>query len=73
LITQRTLAVLGDSKSGGNAAEAALPSDDPRALSKIVSAFGAAGMTSGGGIHVHVKGMISPDNLTKVVRQINQG
>lgn len=70
LITGPTLAMIGDDKSGGRATEAVLPLDDEDAMSKMRDSLG----TGGGGtpIHVHVKGMISPDNLGKVVRQINR-
>jgi hypothetical protein len=61
--------MIGDSKSGGSQREAAIPLDDPQAVKAIVDALGGGG---GNQIHVHVKGMISPDNLSKVVTQINR-
>lgn len=73
LISAPTLALVGDSTSGGAANEAVLPLDDTRAMTKIVESLTKAGLTGGGHTtHVHVKGMISPDNLNKVVRTINQ-
>jgi hypothetical protein len=65
LITAPTLAMIGEQ----NRAEAVLPLEDPRAMTAIGEALGGAG---GGNIHVHVAGLISPDNLTKVVDKINK-
>lgn len=66
LVSQPTLAIVGDSKSGGAATEAIMPLDDPRAMAKMGGSMG------GGDIHVHVKGLISPDNLNKVIKNISK-
>jgi len=65
LITAPTLAMIGEQ----NRKEAVLPLEDPQAMGAIGEALGGAG---GGGIHIHVKGMISPDNLHQVIQQINK-
>jgi len=65
LITAPTLAMMGESFRK----EAVLPLEDPQAMQEVGKAIGGAG---GSQIHVHVEGMISPDNLTKVVDQINR-
>jgi len=64
LITAPTLAMIGEQ----NRKEAVLPLEDPRAMKTIGEALGGGG----GNIHVHVAGLISPDNLTKVVEKINK-
>jgi len=70
LISAPTLALIGE-KPGST--EAVLPLDNPEALARIGAAMAAAG---GGGthhhMHVNVNGMISPDNLHKVIEQINK-
>lgn len=76
LVSSPTLAIVGDAMTGstsaasGGAREAIIPLDDRKATSAIANAIAQHG---GGGpvIHVHVKGMISPDNLGKVVKKIN--
>lgn len=65
LVSQPTLAIIGDSKSGGKATEAVIPLDDPKAMERMGGLGGTA-------IHVHVKGLISPDNLHKVIKDINR-
>lgn len=70
LVSGPTLAMIGDStKNNGKQEEAALPLDDPQAVKKIVEALGGGG---GPTIHLHVKGMVSPDNLKKVIKDINR-
>ncbi|HWR36367.1 MAG TPA: phage tail tape measure protein [Clostridia bacterium] len=69
LVSRRTLAVLGDSVGGGNATEAAIPLDDPRAVAKIVQALGGGGGTTN---HYHIAGVISDDNLHKVIKKIDR-
>lgn len=68
LISSPTLAMVGE-KPGST--EAVLPLDNPDALAKIGKAMAEAG---GGGthIHAHIQGMISPDNLIKVMGQMNE-
>jgi hypothetical protein len=74
LISAPTLAMIAENPG---TTEAILPLDDDKAMARIgatvarhVAAAGGGG--GGGDIHVHVAGMISPDNLTKVVAQINR-
>lgn len=69
LISEKTLAVIGDSITGGSAREAVIPLDDPKAASAISDALGG----SQGDVHVHVKGVISADNLNKVVKKMARG
>jgi uncharacterized protein (UPF0335 family) len=71
LVSSPTLAVVGERP---NEEEAILPLDHPDSMRKIGQAIARAGGTSrsGGGIHVHVAGMISDDNLTKVIAKINK-
>lgn len=70
LLTRQTMAVLGDAKGGGDAREAVLPLDNPDAIAQIVAALG--GGRSNGHTFI-IEGVISPDNLTKTVRQIDRG
>jgi hypothetical protein len=73
LISAPTLAMIGDSSAGGSAREAVLPLDDSRAMDAIAGEIASRmGGGMGGGIHVHVKGMISSDNLRQVVRKISR-
>ena len=68
LVSAPTLAVIGETGQR----EAVLPLENAEAMARIGKAIAASG---GGSVHhhlnVHVKGMVSPDNLTKVVGQIN--
>jgi hypothetical protein len=69
LIQAPTRALLGE-----NGTEAVLPLTDAEAMERIGQSIGAVVSRAGGGghtINVNVGGMISPDNLTKVVAQIN--
>lgn len=75
LISKQTIVAIGDSESGGDQQEAAIPLDDPRSLAAIVTAFQKAGMTSGGGgtvISFPHGTLVSPDNLKTVVKKINK-
>jgi hypothetical protein len=69
LVSGPTLAMVGEEQGKR---EAVLPLDHPDAMAKIGEAIAAAG---GGGTqhhtHVNINGMISPDNLHKVIEQIN--
>jgi hypothetical protein len=62
LINAATIALVGE-----RGREAVLPLDDPRAMSAIREGVGG-GTTH----HWHIEGMISPDNLSKVVKQIDK-
>lgn len=59
-----------------NGPEAAIPLNDPRAMEHIGNALAGALARQGGGggttHHWHIEGMISPDNLNKVIGQINK-
>lgn len=75
LFTQRTLAVIGDSSSGGNQREAVLPlGQDDNALNEIAdriwSRNGAAQAVHNW--NVHVEGVISADNLHKVFKKASR-
>ena len=121
LVSKQTLAVVGDSPSGGDATEAILPLSDPEAMNRFANSLMSTGTlreasagrssaaaasasapparfeaaisrlsehvanmgqqleasggtdgTGGSHIHVNVKGMVSPDNLNKVIQQINR-
>ena len=67
LIDGPTLAMMGE--AGGGKREAAIPLDDPAAVSAIVKALGGGG---GPTQHYHIKGLISPDNMRKVIKQQNE-
>jgi hypothetical protein len=66
LITAPTLAVMGEQ----NRAEAVLPLEDPRAMASIGKSISDNG--GGGGVTVHVHGLVSPDNLKKVMKQMSK-
>lgn len=72
LITQPTMAILGDRPNSKG--EVAFDLDDKRSIDAIREALGGGG---DGGIHVHVKGLISGDNLgtviTKISRRVKKG
>lgn len=68
LITQPTLGILAERP--GSKGEVAFDLDDERAKSNIRDAMGGGGTV----VHVHVHGgMITGDNLKKVVNEINKG
>jgi hypothetical protein len=71
LVSSPTLAVFGESGR-----EAALPLDNPDAMAtigKAVSdAIAANGGGGGGGLTVHVQGMISDDNLARVMKKMSK-
>ena len=64
LISAPTLAIMGED----NKKEAVLPLEDPRAMEQIREGIGSGGTTH----HWHIGGMISSDNLVKVVSKINK-
>lgn len=76
LVSAPTLAVIGDAmgplSGNGGQREAVMPLDNPEALQQIGSALRP--YVGGGGTqnHFHIDGLISPDNLTKVVKRINR-
>jgi hypothetical protein len=69
LISAPTLSMIGE----GHKSEAVLPLDDPKAMARIGKAIADA--SGGGGVthNWHIEGLISPDNLQKVARQISEG
>ncbi len=77
LVTQRTMALIGDSPSGGNANEAVMPLDSPEAMAKIAGALGPhlAGMMGGaGGSHTFngaFFGQLRHSDLKRLTKQIN--
>jgi hypothetical protein len=73
LISAPTLAMIGDSPSGGAANEGVLPLDNPEAMAKIAGTI-AAMMPGGGGTHfnMHVKGMISDADTKKLTKKISK-
>ena len=75
LVTAPTMALIGDSPSGGPASEAVLPLDHPDSMAKIAAAL-APHLAGGGGgghtFHVHVKGLVSDDTLGKVMKKISK-
>jgi hypothetical protein len=81
LVSAPTMAMIGDTAMGGDANEAVLPLDHPDSMAKIAGAIAPhlAGMMGDGGTHFHVnvKGMISDDNLgkvmTKISKKVNKG
>lgn len=71
LVSAPTLAMIGE----GGGREAAIPLDNPDAMDAIGKAVSDAMAAHGGGgthFHINVKGMISPDNLSKVCSQISK-
>jgi hypothetical protein len=73
LISAPTLAVLGDSPSGGAANEAVMPLDSPEAMAKIAAALGPH-LGGGGNTHfnMHVKGMISDSDTRRLTKKISK-
>jgi hypothetical protein len=71
LVTGPTLVMAGDARSGGasNNTEAIIPLHNREAMDEIASAI--ADRIGGNGMTVNVGGMISSDNLNKVVRQMS--
>ena len=68
LVTKPTLALMAEKP--GTKGELAIPLDDPQAKQHIRDAVG--GGHGDGNIIVNVQGMISGDNLGKVIQKINQ-
>jgi hypothetical protein len=66
LISKPTLALAGEAGP-----EAVLPLNDPKALRQIGQAIAAASGGGGTHLHVNVEGLISPDNLGKVMEQMS--
>jgi hypothetical protein len=69
LISAPTLAVIGENPGES---EAVLPLDNAKTMAKVGQSIARSG---GGGdthFHVNVKGLVSPNELGKVMKQINQ-
>lgn len=75
VVTQRMVAVVGDSRSGGNAREGILPLDNPVAMDAIAGAI-AGRMHGGSGdthnYHIDVRNLINGNDLTKLVKDISR-
>ena len=73
LVTMPTMLMAGDARSGGASkdTEAIIPLHNREAMEQIAAAISAR-MGNHGGVTMHVGGVISADNLTKVVQKINQ-
>jgi hypothetical protein len=71
LVTGPTLAMIGE-KPGTQ--EAVIPLNDDVAMDRIGKSIGEKSPAGGSGhtFHVHVAGMVSPDNLTKVMSQMSK-
>lgn len=70
LVTGPTLAVLGETAS--NSREAAIPLDNPEAVSAIVKALGG-GKDGSQVVHQwNVRGLVSPDTLSKVMKDMTR-
>jgi hypothetical protein len=75
LITAPTLAMIGDSPSGGAANEAVLPLDNPEVMQRLAAHFAAAMGGGGGGsthFNMHVKGMISDSDTRRLTKKISK-
>jgi hypothetical protein len=68
LISAPTLAVIGENPGES---EAVLPLDNPKTMAKVGQSISNAGGGGGHTFNVHVKGLVSPDTLTKVMSQIS--
>jgi len=68
LVSTPTLAIVGDSRTGGRAREGVLPLDDPEAMGAIVEALGGGR----GSTNFYVQGLVSADELRKLVRKIDR-
>jgi hypothetical protein len=78
LISKRTLAVIGDSLSGGNAREAVMPLDHPESLAAIAGALAPhiaahLGAMGGGTVHVHMPKGSFVGTAQDLARNINKG
>jgi hypothetical protein len=76
LITQRTLAVIGDAATGaGSQREAVIPVDDARFMDAVAGGLAQRIGPSGNVTHItfHVEGLVSADHLHKFVKKMNQG
>ena len=75
LITQRTLAVIGDAATGsGSQREAVIPVDDSRFMDAVAGGLAQRLGPAGNVTHVtfHVEGLVSADHLHKFVKKVSQ-
>lgn len=70
LVSGPTLAVLGE--EAGAAHEAVLPLDNPNAIAGIVKALGGGGDSKPVIHQWNVKGLVSPDTLSKVMKNMSR-
>jgi hypothetical protein len=72
IVTQPTMAMVGDSASGGRQTEGVFPLNDPRAAQAIRRLFG--GESEGGIVNnFYIRGMLSTQDLAKTARVITRG
>lgn len=71
LLSRQTLALVGDSRSGGNAREGILPLDDPNAMGAIADAIAERMGGSGQGVEIHLHGDLG-QVVTKITKKINR-
>jgi hypothetical protein len=72
IVTQPTLAMVGDSASGGRQTKGVFPLNDPRAAQAIRRLFG--GESEGGIVNnFNIRGMLSTQDLAKTARVITRG
>ena len=72
IVTQPTLAMIGDREGGGSRAEGVFPLGDPRAKQALMDAFGINGGTATNH-NYYINGMISTTDLTRLTRVISRG
>lgn len=70
LVTGPTLALMGEKHPQSR--EAAIPLDDPSAVRDIVKALSVAYAGKGSGDTINIGGVVSPDNMKKVMRQMGK-
>ena len=71
IVTQPTMAMIGDRQDGGSQAEGVFPLGDPRARQALLDAFGVGGGATNH--NYYINGMISTTDLTRLTRVISRG
>ena len=69
LVSSPTLAVVGDSRTGGSQREAVIPWDDDRAIDQLRQRLGLSGGTI---VNFQIQGLLSADHLHKVARRLSR-
>lgn len=74
LITAPTMAMIGDSVTGGAANEGVLPLDNPEAMAKIAGTIAAMmpQVQAGHQFHMNVKGMVSDHDTKKLAKKLSR-